>query len=169
MQELLRDLDLLPRTIGLKATPRFVNVVVVPPDCLIQQEEKQSWVVHMDRFVTKARRDFNLGNAVRNLIQIYSGEDARSVGEKLVALHHPFQFDYRKRFGISPKPAIEDKKPRTVGRRCGCCDGPITDAEVDFCRNNAVRFANQLLCRKCQTYAPAQIKASAPKPRVSAR
>jgi hypothetical protein len=25
------------------------------------------------------------------------------------------------------------------------------------------------LCRKCQTYAPAQIKASAPKPRVSAR
>jgi hypothetical protein len=76
---------------GLKATPRFVNVVVVPPDCLIQQEEKQSWVVHMDRFVTKARTDFNLGNAVRNLIQIYSGEEARSVGEKLVALTGSYQ------------------------------------------------------------------------------
>ena len=47
------------------------------------------WVVHMDRFVTKARRDFNLGNVVRNLIQIHSGKDARSVGEKLIALHRP--------------------------------------------------------------------------------
>jgi len=121
LQELLRDLGLLPRTIGFPAAPRFVNVVVVPPDCLIQQEKKQSWVVHMDRFVTKARKDFNLGNAVRNLLQIHSGKDARSVGEKLIALHRPFQMDYRKRFGISSKPAkIEDKKPRTAGRRCEC-------------------------------------------------
>src|SRR5439155_12129793 len=46
---------------------------------------------------------------------------------------------------------------------------PTTVRRADFCRVNEARFANQLLCRKCQAYAPAQIKASAPKPKALPR
>jgi hypothetical protein len=170
LRELLLGFKLIPRTMGVAVAPRFINVVLVPPECVIRKTEKQAWLVHMDQFVTRARRDFSLHNAMRNLIQIHSGKDARKVGEKLVAMHVPFKQDYRKRFGIGPVPmkAANGKKVLASAAHCESCRIPITNAEASFCRINKDRFAGQLLCRKCQGYAPAAIigPIEKPKPKV---
>jgi hypothetical protein len=161
LQELLLDFKLIPRTMGVAVAPRFINVVLVPSTCVIRKTEKQAWLVHMDQFVTKIRRDFSLSNAVRNMIQLHSGKDARKVGEKLVAMHIPFKQDYLKRFGIGSRPGkTSTGKAPANGPHCESCRMPLTDAETFFCRINKDRFAGQLLCRKCQGY----VRASIPRP-----
>jgi Nuclease-related domain len=164
--EILKDYDWLPRTFGVPVVPRFINVVLVPSDCLVRQKEELAWVVHMDEFVSKARRDFNLGNTVLNIVHYHSGEDALAVGEKLVSLHRPFQIDYQARFGIRQGAAeLRQPQKKTPGHYCESCKEPMSSAEVCFCRNRGSRFAGQLLCRKCQSYAPADIPAT-PRPAV---
>jgi hypothetical protein len=154
LKEILRDYSLLPKTLGIPVSGRFINVVMVPPDCLIQQKDELIWVVHMDEFVTRVRHDFNIGGILRNIVHNHSGEHARQVGEKLISLHRPFEIDYRARFGISVTGCFEPG-PKS-GRRCDCCEKPISAAEASFCRNRARRFAGQCLCRKCQALAPSE-------------
>jgi hypothetical protein len=156
LQEILRDYGWLPRTLGVPVFPRFINVVVVPPDCLIQQSDELTWVLHMDEFVTRAKRDISLVGTFLNVVHDHSGEDARTLGEKLVSLHRPFQIDYRARFGIPPH-SKGRQHSQTAGQCCASCKGPLSPAEAAFCRKQSKRFAGQLLCRKCQAYAPAAL------------
>jgi hypothetical protein len=159
LKELLRDSGWLPRTLGIPVVPRFINVVLVPPDCLIRRNEELTWVLHMDDFVTKALWDFNIGGAILNLIHMHSGKDAVRVGQQLVSAHRPFTIDYRERFGISPPPSKEPKElEHPSGRHCESCEEPISNAAAYYCRIHKDRFAGRMLCRKCQQYASAETK-----------
>lgn len=154
LKEVLRDFNWLPRTMGIPVMPRFINVVVVPPECLIRQETEHEWVLHMDELVTKARWDFPLGSFVCNLIHFHSGEDARLLGNKLVALHRPFEINYEAKFGIRALAKTKSTAATAPQQACGCCKVSLSKAEAFFCRINRDRFAGQMLCRKCQGYTP---------------
>ena len=154
LKEILRDFNWLPRTMGIPVVPRFINVVVVPPECLIRQKNELTWVLHMDELVTKARWDIGSSSLVLNIIHTHSGDDAKMLGEKLVALHHPFQINYRERFGVH---AARGKEPvrtaETVDHYCEACKKPISNAEVRYCRIKKDRFSGRTLCRACQSSA----------------
>lgn len=154
LKAVLNDLDLLPKTLGLPITPRFINVVLVPSNCSIRKREEHAWVLHMDEFVSKARWDLNLGHILLNLVNTYGREDSMSVGRRLVSLHKPFQIDYRERFGIASKVIPDEKDEKPSGKHCDLCEEPMNHKEVFFCRINKPRFAGKLLCQKCQAYAP---------------
>jgi hypothetical protein len=141
LKEILRDFDLLPRTMGIPVLPRFINVVLVPPECLIRQQEEVTWVLHMDEFVTKARWDLGVGNLILNLIHSHSSEEAAVLGNKLVALHRPFKIDYRKRFGVPPI------------AECDQCGKVVEPRVMKFCQNNTRLFGGRVLCRGCQNKA----------------
>jgi hypothetical protein len=51
---------------------------------------------------------------------------------------------------------------------CHACSGPITSAEINFCKTHAARFAGKHLCRSCQKFAPPAKKTSAPPSTVGA-
>lgn len=151
LKQILDDLDWLPRRLGIRVVPRFVNVVLVPPDCQLHQEQELAWVVHMDEFVTKARRDIHLGYALANCLQSAATEEARILAQKLLALHSPLQPDYRKRFGIPPTDAQrESGRDRPSGSVCQSCGGPLSRAEASFCCLKKALFKGRLLCRGCQ-------------------
>jgi Nuclease-related domain len=154
LKQVLRDFDWLPRTMGIPVVPRFISVVVVPPECLVLQEHEHQWVLHMDELVTKARWDFPVGGFVCNLVHFHSGEDAKILGNKLVALHRPFEINYEERFGVRPVAQTKTVAAPAPQQSCECCKGPLSKPEAFFCRVNKDRFAGQMLCRKCQGYAP---------------
>ncbi len=161
LKQLLEDLDWLPRTMSVRVVPRFINVVLVPPGCHLQQNDGLNWVLHMDEFVTKARRDFSLGNAMLNILHSHSGKHARELGEKLLTMHTPLQIDYRKRFGIPPDAVEEPKSQYNRSETfCQSCEVALTTAEVSYCRTNKARFGARMLCRKCQSQAPSNMSAS---------
>jgi hypothetical protein len=161
LKQLLHDFDWLPRTFGVPVVPRFINVVVVPPECLIRRDGGLTWILHMDELVTKARWDIHVGSIVVNLIHNHSGHHAQLLGKKLVSLHKPFRIDYQDRFGIAKPRVVEPKQvKRPSGYCCENCEKPISNAEVPFCHENDSRFAGKALCRKCQGYIPAVIKES---------
>ncbi|HEY3854284.1 MAG TPA: nuclease-related domain-containing protein [Verrucomicrobiae bacterium] len=159
LRELIKEREWLPRTMGIPVIPRFVNVVLVPSECLIKKQEEFTWVLHMDEFVTKARKDIHLGSLALNFIHNHTGEAAQALGFKLVENHRPGKIDYRKKFGIQDVDQKRSTRCSTPGRReCEMCRNGVSDAEVDYCLKHSERFAGKSLCRKCQSYAPHSIQ-----------
>lgn len=157
LREVLRDFNWLPRTMGIPVVSRFINVVVVPPECLIRKESEHTWVLHMDELVTKARWDVPWGSLALNLIHWHSGEDAESLGNKLVSLHHPFEINYRERFGI--RALAQSRSTGTLApasQSCESCKGALSKAEASYCRTNRERFAGKMVYQKCQSYVPVE-------------
>jgi hypothetical protein len=96
-----------------------------------------------------------------NIMHYHSGADARALGNKLVSLHQPSNIDYTARFGLTQASENPGHIERIdSGNCCASCKRPLSQAEASYCRNRPRRFAGQLLCLKCQKYAPANTAAS---------
>lgn len=148
LKRMIEDKGLMPKVLGMRVSPRFVNVVVVPSGCVIQSSAPDRWVLHMDEFVRKLRSDFSglkSFSLARTLSNPSEGEMA-GLAYGLLRLHKPFKIDYAAKFGLD--------KPIEGQTCCEACSGAMTDAEVFFCRINKARFAGQKLCQKCQKLAP---------------
>lgn len=60
--------------------------------------------------------------------------------------------------GVAPLRNTNASSPQI----CHSCSGPITPAEINFCKAHPARFAGKDLCRSCQKFAPPAKKSSAP-------
>src|SRR5262249_49114880 len=116
--------------------------------------------------------DLGLANLIINVIHNHSGKDALALAQKLIAIHHPFEIDYGKRFGVggtAPLPSTGDVAP--THQTCACCNRPVSNKEAAYCQTRSKRFAGRTLCRKCQGFAPGdgamqvgRYSSAAPKP-----
>lgn len=150
LEELIEKMKLAPTRLGVVLRPKFFNVVVVQPSCSIMGElPNDARIYRMDKLVGKVR---GADASTLDLWKVVSPETLHGFAVDLVNHHQPAP----KRVAAQPKttaapPLHIDNK---TAQKCQGCGGLLTNAEANYCRTNSVRFADQLLCRKCQGYAP---------------
>jgi hypothetical protein len=140
LRDLIENQGLAPARFGLSAT--FFNVVTVPPSCsILGKIPRGKKIFRMDTLV-KEIWDINL--SALSVLQIMNSQALLAFADRLVACHRP-----------SPEPEItlQNHEPlKTLAEpMCQQCRGPMTSAEVNYCRENNADFSNRLLCRPCQS------------------
>lgn len=97
----------LPRRI-VAIKPTFMNIVLVSNEGSIGRPRKKladlDHVMKADQFRTYLE---NRDVSSAQVLKIVSSDTLESFGRQLVALHSPVQFDWAKRFGLSPTPERE--------------------------------------------------------------
>ena len=153
LKEVIEDRQLAPKRLGITMTPAFFNVVLVDPSCsIIGQFPTDVRISRMDKLVTEIRRQEPSGFSMLKMI---SPERLTLFGNRLLAYHKPLDLPPRLT-GPHREPPKAPSEPRTPipASSCSGCGGPMTSAEIQFCRSNEARFGGGLLCRKCQRYSP---------------
>ena len=159
LQDLINNLRLAPARLGLTMSPTFHNIVVVQPSCsIIGKYKGDARIYRLDGLVRKIRSKEPAALAVFKMI---SPETLYGFAAKLVAHHKPAP---RTQSILSPQTARQKdtSAPAPVDLKCESCGGPLSSAEANYCRQKTYRFAGQLLCRKCQDYAPKQSSTAVP-------
>lgn len=156
LKELISASDWAPTFFGgFKQPIRYINVVAVPPECSVRGDDPNVMVVSMDNLVKTARSD--RAWLAANVLSGIPSDELCDFGLHLADCHRPATFDFAAKFGVSLEPAEANPAKPVNGRpatTCTACGGVLTKAEAFFCRMNKDRFASQLLCRKCQQFAP---------------
>lgn len=150
LEELIEQAKLAPRRLGVALRPKFFNIVVVQPSCSIMGElPDDARIYRMDKLVGKVR---GADASTLDLWKVVSPETLHGFALDLVNHHKAAP----RRVASQPKPAAAPALPwdNNAAQKCQSCAGPLTTAEANYCRANAARFSAQLLCRKCQSYAP---------------
>src|SRR6266404_543293 len=152
LQEVIRDNRLAPTRLGIPIKASFFNVVVLQPSCSIEGKYPDEILVYrVDSFVKKIRA---IDPFALDVLKIIYPETLHQIAGALVAYHKP-----------RVTPPIVDSQTRTepattsLSGKCQNCEGPLTVAEAKYCKNNNAKFGGQLLCQKCQRYAPKEIPA----------
>jgi hypothetical protein len=149
LQELIRDEQLAPTRLGMVITPVFVNVVVVQPSCsIIGNHPDKALIYRMDGLVGKIRETFAPG---LGLLKVVAAETVYRLAAALLKYHKPFAARAMVNTESPTKP------PSLLHQACQSCGGPLAIAEAEYCRSNKTRFGDQVLCRKCQSYAPKEV------------
>jgi hypothetical protein len=89
-----------------------------------------------------------------SLLKLVSPETLLEFGHKLV--HHHKPAGQRADMAV---PTMSDNSPPQAScnkscENCQGCRGQVTTAEANYCQLYKKRFAGQLLCQKCQKFAP---------------
>jgi hypothetical protein len=152
LKDLISDLGLAPKRLGLPMPASFYNIVVVRPSCsIIGRFRGRARIWRMDTLVKKVCDD---NSGVLNVVKVISRATLHRFATKLAACHKP-----------APKPKVSFTSPPSrlpealpapdeASVRCHGCGNQLSVAEADYCRQNDSRFGRGLLCRKCQGYAP---------------
>ena len=160
---------LAPTRLGINISRlSLINVVVVMPSCSVPERHPEAARIYrMDKLVSKIRGQ---EPAPLDVFRIVSQETLYEFAKKLANFNCPAR---EAQVAIS-KPVSARRNvalPRASGGTCQGCNGTLQNDEARFCRSNNGRFSGQLLCRRCQNYAPKNVRASAPKspqgPRLS--
>ncbi len=152
LKELISDLKLAPTRLGMSMRPTFYNIVVVQPSCsIIGKYTGDARIWRLDTLVKKVRDD---DPAVMDVLKIISQDTLHLFATKMAAYHKAASA--AKVSLPSPHPGAPEAFPAQSmpGVLCHACKGPLSAAEVRYCRQNEARFGGDLLCRKCQGYAP---------------
>ncbi len=152
LQELIRDEQLAPTRLGMVIKAVFFNVVVVQPSCsIVGKHPDEARIYRMDSLVRKVR-DINPSGL--DILKIIASETLYQLAAALITYHKPFA---GRAIAGSQTSTTPTKAPASLHQKCQSCAGPITSAEVEYCRSNKRRFGDQLLCKKCQSYAPKEV------------
>jgi Nuclease-related domain len=157
LKDLINDLGLAPSRLGLTISPAFNNIVVVQPSCsIIGNYKGDARIYRLDSLVRKIRTE---EPAALDVFKIISTETLYGFAAKLVAFH---KMAPKPQTTLPPQPTRQTvtPSPAAANLKCQSCGGLLSSAEANYCRKNADRFAAQLLCRKCQDYAPKRSSAS---------
>lgn len=156
--DLLANLDLLPRRLGLQLRPTFHHWVLVPPECNVTRKPKDATIIKMDLFESHMEKWIKSGSL--NLLKACSSETVMDLARTLAQHHRPITIDFAAKFGVTPatesqKLAVPDDKAAVAPAApdSSCCDACGVSLEtkvVHFCRMNRDRFEGKLYCRSCQ-------------------
>jgi hypothetical protein len=154
LKDLITESNLVPTRLGLTMTPDFHNVVVVMPSCSIPENHPEDAKIYrMDKLVAKVRAE---DPSPLDMFRIISQDTLYQFATKLAAHHCPApttQITLRETINAT-QPIQSSARPVV---QCQGCGGPLQVREADFCGQHNHRFGGQLLCRKCQGFAPSQL------------
>ena len=150
LKELIEQRQVAPTRLGMAMSPRFLNVVAIHPSCSISGKIPEGVsIFHMDTLMKKIRAQ---DPSALSMFKVIGTDTLQRFAERLVQCHIPAP---KRQVPAAPEsetsPTAKAIKCST-GQACQSCGGPLTNAEAHYCRINASQFANQLLCRKCQSY-----------------
>ena len=152
LKELISDLALAPKRLGMSIPVTFRNIVVVRPSCSVIGDFKgDARIWRMDTLVKQARGE---DPSALDLVKIISQQTLYLFATKLAAYHKPASMP---KPAVTPAPAsLRDAPPAQAAPAtlCQACGGQLSPAEARYCREDEGRFAGRLLCRTCQGYAP---------------
>jgi hypothetical protein len=150
LKDLLAEHQLAPTRLGLPMTPTIYNIVVVMPTCSVPRNVPEAARIYrVDTLVKKIR---NQDPAALDIFKVISCDTLMRFGNKLAGHHRP-----QAKPQPQPKPIGNQPNPPATtapALKCQSCGGSLSAAEARFCHHNKGRFGGQVLCRKCQDYAP---------------
>jgi hypothetical protein len=93
----------LPVRLGIKLNPEFHSLVAVDSKSRIDRPKKfdTSSVIKADVLIKKLEDDRQQASLLGTLAKLLGDEALLDLGQQLVKLHRPIQFDYSAKFGIS--------------------------------------------------------------------
>lgn len=104
----LKSHNILPKRMGISIRPRFKNIILVSPKCLIIRPPENKFdtspVIKADTLRTRIDREVDKGKNplvdLATLSKICSPSTLESTARRLVAHHKPLRVDFRRSFGL---------------------------------------------------------------------
>jgi hypothetical protein len=105
----LRNHNILPKRMGISIRPRFKDLILVSPKCIITRPPEKKFdtssVIKADTLRTKIDREVDkVKNPLADLAtisKICSSSTLEATARRLAAFHKPKKVDFRARFGLS--------------------------------------------------------------------
>jgi hypothetical protein len=105
----LRNHNILPKRMGISIRPRFKDLILVLPKCIITRPPEKKFdtssVIKADTLRTKIDREVDkVKNPLADLAtisKICSSSTLEATARRLAAFHKPKKVDFRARFGLS--------------------------------------------------------------------
>jgi hypothetical protein len=157
LESFIRDHQLGPKRLGMTLPIRFLNWVLVSPDCPLRRKGKE-WdrVVKMDMF----RKEFLKQNEAEGVLETLTAlskfvavETITQLGQALIAAHQPATFNFAGKFGITASPPADDTRfapPDPAEVKCDTCAAALEAKVISYCRLNAKKLGGKVLCQACQ-------------------
>lgn len=157
LESFIRDHRLGPKRLGLMMPIRYLNWVLVSPDCPLRRKGKE-WdrVVKMDMF----RKEFLKQNEAEGVLETLTSlskfvglETIMQIGQALIAAHKPATFDFAGKFGIPASLLSDDSRfapPASAVVTCDACASDLEAKVITYCRLNANKLRGRMLCQACQ-------------------
>ncbi|MGA2464240.1 MAG: nuclease-related domain-containing protein [Thermodesulfobacteriota bacterium] len=104
----LRNHNILPKRMGISIRPRFKDLILVSPKCIITRPPEKKFdtssVIKADTLRTKIDREVDKWHPLADLAAISktcSSSNLEETARRLAAFHKPKKVDFRARFGLS--------------------------------------------------------------------
>lgn len=148
--DLIEQTKMAPTRLGVPLRPTFFNVVVVQPSCsIIGKTPEEARIYRLDKLVRKIRGE---DPSPLTMLKMISADTLHAFAADLVSYHVPAPTPVVSQPNATPAPV--PARSNGVLHKCQNCGGPLSGAEANYCRAKSARFAGQILCRRCQGYAP---------------
>jgi hypothetical protein len=170
LDNFLTDHDILPKRMGITIRPKFKNLVLVSPKCVITRPPDEKFdmkmVIKADALKTKIDQAIDKANFFEDLAsvsKITSSSSIEELARRLVSFHKPGKIDFRAKFGLSapeltklPMKSSEGNGKANSNRAsnyfCNKCKEPISEKVAKFCwqKQNLAKFGGKPYCLNCQ-------------------
>lgn len=168
LDRFLKANDILPKRMGISIKPRFKNLILVSPKCIITRPSEKkfdtSLVIKADTLETKIKKEVDRANPVADIAsfsKICSSSTIEEVARKLASFHKPLRVDFRAKFGLPAQgssnpqndslPKNEEPKPQNSSKYfCSKCKKAMSEKVAKFCWQNKSKFGGRAYCFDCQ-------------------
>ena len=181
LETILRDYDdLLPKRLGFKLSPKFLNILVVSKNARINRAKKDlpslNYIVKSDQLSKLLESSDKERATFGTLAKICSEETTEELAKKIKKLHKPIMFNWAGKYGLdsnfniekseSPKVLSPEEKPiekqmkkdtskkeenkEKPKYKCAKCNAELENAVVFWCRKNKQKYNGLLLCKEHQ-------------------
>jgi ribosomal protein L37AE/L43A len=155
--------NILPKRIGISIRPRFKNLILVSPKCIISRPPEKrfdtSSVIKADALRTKIDQEVDKGSPLADLTiisKICSSSTLEATARRLAAFHKPLKVDYKAKFGL-PVQSFSNQQKERVSKGgeskkyfCSKCKKPISERVAKSCWQNTAKFGGKAYCVECQ-------------------
>jgi hypothetical protein len=163
----------LPRRMGITIKPKLRNLVLIAEGRISRPKQPVPGIeslVRTDQMFAHIQRNIENGNPL-DIAKLVSQETLLALGQRLVEMHRPIEYDWERRFRMNgpkapPAPAAPNvvplhppapsatatavATPRPPAGQCDGCQVPVSSGVKTYCRKNGARFDNRILCMDCQ-------------------
>ncbi len=161
----------VPSRLGVPLVPTFHSIVLISNSGRIKRPraavEGLDAVIKVDRLIAMIDKTID-GISLAEIVRLIGSDALEDFARRVAARHSPIQVDWPGRFGL-PKVPPELAPVISIGRStpeaarssgvaqaddvCASCGNGVTPKVAAYCRASPARFANKILCYKCQRTA----------------
>lgn len=164
----LKSKDILPRRMGIPIKPKYYNLILIAPKCIISRPAGKDFdtssIIKAETLRTKIDEMVDKHSVVSDLAslgKLSSFETVEEFAKKLASFHHPIKFDFRAKFGLHKDdpgnqelakfPPNTENRPQSPSKYfCAACKKPIPSDVAKLCWENKSKFGGKAYCIDCQ-------------------